>query len=46
MQQGESANATVSSLVDKAQNGQKDMENVQKGMQSIAEHVRVHVGYE
>ncbi|MCH4193607.1 MAG: methyl-accepting chemotaxis protein, partial [Butyrivibrio sp.] len=34
MQQGESANATVSSLVDKAQNGQKDMENVQKGMQS------------
>ena len=36
MQQGESANATVTSLVDKAQNGQKDMENVQKGMQSMS----------
>lgn len=36
MQQGESADATVTALVDKAQNGQRDMENVQKGMQSMA----------
>ena len=36
MQQGESANTTVTTLVEKAQNGQRDMENVQQGMQAMA----------
>ncbi|MBP7347609.1 MAG: methyl-accepting chemotaxis protein [Butyrivibrio sp.] len=36
MQQGESANTTLTTLVEKAQNGQRDMENVQQGMQAMA----------
>ncbi|MCR4588214.1 MAG: HAMP domain-containing protein [Lachnospiraceae bacterium] len=35
-EQGDSCNATVSLLVSKAQNGQRDMDNVQQGMNTIS----------